>query len=59
MAIQSKENLIDDDFADEILKEALEGYGDLIAAARVHNVCVKSLQNRVNELRVERVSWIL
>jgi len=59
MAKQLKENLIDDDFADEILKEALEGYGDLIAAARVHNVCAKSLQNRVNELRVKRISWIL
>lgn len=58
MAIQFKEKLIDDDFVDEILKEASDGYGDLIAAALVHNISLNSLQNRVMELRHERVSWI-
>ena len=58
MAIQFKEKLSDDDFVDEILKEASDGYGDLIAAALVHNISLNSLQNRVMELRHERVSWI-
>ena len=58
MAIQFTEKLIDDDFVDEILKEASDGYGDLIAAALVHNISLNSLQNRVMELRHERVSWI-
>jgi hypothetical protein len=58
MAIQFTEKLIDDDFVDEILKEASDGYGDLIAAALVHNISVNSLQNRVMELRHKRVSWI-
>ena len=58
MAIQFKEKLIDDDFVDEILKEASDGYGDLIAAALVHNISLNSLQNRVMELRYKRVSWI-
>ena len=43
---------------DGILKEAADGYGDLIAAALVHNVSVKSLQTRVMELRHMRVAWI-
>lgn len=58
MAIQFTEKLIDDDFVDEILKEASDGYGDLIAAALVHNISLNSLQNRVMELRHKRVSWI-
>ena len=58
MAIQFTEKVIDDDFVDEILKEASDGYGDLIAAALVHNISLNSLQNRVMELRHERVSWI-
>lgn len=47
------ENLIDD-----ILKEAADGYGDLIAAALVHEVSVRSLQTRVVQLRDLRVAWI-
>jgi|GEM_PF-876346 hypothetical protein len=58
MAIQFTEKGIDDDFVDEILKEASDGYGDLIAAALVHNISLNSLQNRVMELRHKRVSWI-
>jgi len=58
MAIQFTKKVIDDDFVDEILMEASDGYGDLIAAALVHNISLNSLQNRVMELRHKRVSWI-
>lgn len=53
MAMRLTENLIDD-----ILKEAADGYGDLIAAALVHEVSVRSLQTRVVQLRDLRVAWI-
>lgn len=43
---------------DSILKEAAEGYGDLIAAALIHKVSLKSLQARVSELRDLRIAWI-
>ncbi|VVB68240.1 Uncharacterised protein [uncultured archaeon] len=43
---------------DIILKEAAEGYGDLIAAALIHRVSLKSLQARVIELRDLRITWI-
>ena len=43
---------------DSILKEAAEGYGDLIAAALIHKVSLKSLQARVIELRDLRIAWI-
>lgn len=52
------EKLIDDESMDDILKEAADGYGDLISAALVHNVSVKSLQTRVGQLRDLRVAWI-
>ncbi len=58
MAIQFTEKVIGDDFVDEILKEASDGYGDLIAAALIYNISLNSLQNRVMELRHKRVSWI-
>jgi len=35
---------------DDILKEAAEGYGDLMAAAIIHRVSLKSLQSRLKEL---------
>ena len=35
---------------DDILKEATEGYGDLMAASIVHQVSLKSLQSRLKEL---------
>ncbi|MFZ2472287.1 MAG: hypothetical protein WAW52_10150 [Methanothrix sp.] len=52
------EKFIDDEIMDDILKEVAEGYGDLIAAALVHNVSVSSLQTRVVELRNLRTTWI-
>ncbi|MDD4162169.1 MAG: hypothetical protein PHW87_06780 [Methanothrix sp.] len=52
------ENLIDDEIIDDILKEAADGYGDLIATALVHEVSVRSLQTRVVQLRDLRVAWI-
>lgn len=58
IAMRFTEKLIDDEIMDNILKEAADGYGDLIAAALVHNVSVKSLQTRVVELRDLRAAWI-
>jgi len=58
MAMRLTENLIDDEIIDDILKEAADGYGDLIAAALVHEVSVRSLQTRVVQLRDLRVAWI-
>jgi len=52
------EKLVDDNVMDDILKEAADGYGDLIAEALVHKVSVKSLQTRVVQLRNLRVAWI-
>jgi len=56
--MQLVEKFVYDKIVDDILKEAAEGYGDLIAAALVHNVSVKSLQTRVVELRDLRAAWI-
>ncbi|MCK9566114.1 MAG: hypothetical protein M0Q43_08715 [Methanothrix sp.] len=56
--MQLIKKFVDDAIVDDILKEAAEGYGDLIAAALVHNVSVKSLQTRVVELRDLRAAWI-
>ncbi|MFZ3147677.1 MAG: hypothetical protein WA137_01400 [Methanothrix sp.] len=56
--MQLVEKFVYDEIVDDILKEAAEGYGDLIAAALVHNVSVKSLQTRVVELRDLRAAWI-
>ena len=58
MTMQLTEKFIDVEIVDGILKEAADGYGDLIAAALVHNVSVKSLQTRVVELRDLRATWI-
>jgi hypothetical protein len=44
---------------DGILKEAAEGYGDLVAAALIHRVSVRSLQSRAVELRDLKATWIL
>jgi hypothetical protein len=57
--MQLIEKFIDVEIIDDILKEAAGGYGDLIAAALAHNVCVKSLQNRVVELRDLRAHGFL
>ncbi|MGC9514728.1 hypothetical protein [Methanocrinis sp.] len=40
---------------DSTLKDAAEGYGDLMAISVVHNVSVKSLRSRLKELEMERV----
>ena len=56
--MQFTKKFVDDEIMDDILKEAADGYGDLIAAALVHNVSVKSLQTRVVELRDLRAAWI-
>ncbi|MEI6104015.1 MAG: hypothetical protein WCP70_08710 [Methanothrix sp.] len=56
--MQFTKKIVDDEIMDDILKEAADGYGDLIAAALVHNVSVKSLQTRVVELRDLRATWI-
>lgn len=58
IAMKLIEKLVDDNVMDDILKEAADGYGDLIAAALVHKVSVKSLQTRVTELRDLRAAWI-
>lgn len=36
---------------DDILRNAADGYGDLIAAALSHNVNLLSLQKRLSELQ--------
>ena len=56
--MQFTNNMINDELMDGILKEAADGYGDLIAEALVHNVTLKSLEMRVKELRLLRVAWI-
>ncbi len=56
--MQFTKDMINDEQMDGILKEAADGYGDLIAAALIHNVNVRTLQTRVRELRLMRVSWI-
>jgi hypothetical protein len=56
--MQFSKDMVNDELMDGILREAADGYGDLIAAALVHNVSVRSLQTRVVELRDMRVAWI-
>jgi hypothetical protein len=51
-------NMPNEEIVDGILKEAAEGYGDLVAASKIHRVSVKSLQARVTQLRDLRVTWI-
>jgi hypothetical protein len=57
--MQLNNNLKNDEFMDAILREAAEGYGDLRAAAQIHNVSMTSLQARAKELRIQRTEWIL
>lgn len=56
--MQFSKDMVNDELMDGILKEAADGYGDLIAEALVHNVTLKSLEMRVKELRLMRVAWI-
>jgi len=58
MKMQLIKKFVNVEIMDDILKEAADGYGDLIAAALVHDVSVKSLQTRVVELRDLRAAWI-
>lgn len=58
IAMQLVKNLLDEDILDDILKEAADGYGDLIAAALIHNVSILSLRTRVVQLRNLRATWI-
>jgi len=39
---------------DSTLKEAAEGYGDLVAISVVHKVSMRSLRSRLKELQIER-----
>jgi hypothetical protein len=57
--MQLNQNLLDDQSLDDILKEAAEGYGDLMAAALVHKVNVNALQSRLRELQGREAPWIL
>jgi hypothetical protein len=57
--MQLNQNLLDDQSLDDILKEAAEGYGDLMAEALVHKVNVNALQSRLRELQGRRTPWIL
>jgi hypothetical protein len=57
--MQLNQNLLEDKSLDDILKEAAEGYGDLMAAALVHKVNVTALQSRLRELQCRRAPWIL
>lgn len=38
---------------DEPLKDAAEGYGDLMAISVVHKVSMRALRSRLKELQVE------
>ncbi len=58
VTMQFSKDMVDDELMDGILKEAADGYGDLIAEALVHNVTLKSLEMRVKELRLIGVAWI-
>jgi adenylate kinase len=39
---------------DEPLKDAAEGYGDLMAISVVHKVSMSSLRSRLKELQIEQ-----
>ena len=56
--MQLIEKFADEYLVDDILKEAADGYGDLMAASLDHNVSVLSLQTRIVELRNLRATWI-
>lgn len=49
--MQLIEKIHDESELDDILRNAADGYGDLIAAAVSHNVSILSLQRRLSELR--------
>lgn len=54
----SDDQLPEDQALDSILKEAAEGYGDLMAAALIHKVSMKALQSRLEALKSTGSPWI-
>jgi hypothetical protein len=54
----SNDQLPEDQALDGILKEAAEGYGDLMAAALIHRVSMKALQSRLKALKSTGSPWI-
>ncbi len=56
--MQLNKDILNDEFMDGILLEAAEGYGDLVAAAQIHKVSLKSLQARLMKLEQKEGTWI-
>ncbi len=52
------QNPLNYEVIDEIIREFADGYGDLMAAASIHNVKVEVLQARVREVQGLGVTWI-
>ena len=51
-------SLLSDEAIDAILREAADGYGDLMAASLVHNLSIESLQTRAGQLSDLKAAWI-
>jgi len=47
-------NLAKRECLDILLKEASEGYGDLVAASMVHKVSLNDLRSRLKELQLDK-----
>jgi hypothetical protein len=56
--MQNNKNIAIDKVLDDILKDAANGYGDLMAAALIHDVSMDALQARVRMLRRWGTVWI-
>jgi hypothetical protein len=56
--MQLNKSISNEEFMDCILREAADGYGDLVAAARIHQVSLKSLQARLMEWERAEYTWI-
>jgi hypothetical protein len=56
--MQNNKNAANDEVLDDILKDAADGYGDLMAAALVHEVSMDALQARVRILQRWGMAWI-
>jgi hypothetical protein len=56
--MQLIEEIYNESALDDILRDAAEGYGDLIAASLSHNVSLLSLQRRLAELRKGKMEFI-
>jgi hypothetical protein len=55
MSIALSQNSIEEQNLDSILKEAAEGYGDLMALSVVHKVSIEVLRARLRKLQREEV----